>query len=70
VLRTMGRIRLQVFRLMRYDECFLNHMPVGKFCAGARSWHFERPDGSQFTACETHRSIWYDGLKSIPCRTD
>jgi hypothetical protein len=55
---------------MRYDECYLNHMPVGKFCAGSRSWHFERPDGTQFTTCETHSGITYDGLTKVSHRTD
>jgi hypothetical protein len=54
---------------MRYDECYLNHLPVGKFCTGARAWHFERLNGTQFTTCETHR-VSYDGLTKLSHRTD
>lgn len=54
---------------MRYDECYLNETPTGKFCTGARTWHYERPNGTQFTACELHR-ISYSGLLALTHRTD
>lgn len=54
---------------MRYDECYLNHTPTGKFCTGARAYHFERPNGTQFTTCELHR-VMYAGLVLISHRSD
>lgn len=54
---------------MRYDECYMNHLPTGKFCEGYRGHHYERPNGTQFTTCETHR-ISYEGLVKLTHRTD
>jgi hypothetical protein len=54
---------------MRYDECYLNATPTGKFCEGARDRHYERPNGTQFTACETHR-VAYEGLVELTHRSD
>jgi hypothetical protein len=41
---------------MRYDECYLFATVVGRYCSGARVYHYEgRLSDKQFTTCEKHR---------------